>query len=276
MKIGLALGGGGARGLGHLPVIFAMEELGLKIDEVAGSSIGSLVGVGLSHGMSAADVKEYFLECFAKSGDTFAKLWALKPTSWKDFWNRGVKLSQFDIELILEAFLPDYLPRHFDALALPFSVTTADINTAELHVIRKGDLRAALAASCAIPGLFKPVQFEGRVLIDGGVCNPVPFDCFDATVDIAIGVDVLGFPVAHSPDTKLSTFECMIASSLISQQTLIAAKMALAKPDLLLRPPIEGIHLLDFLKTRQILEQVMPFKDHAKTMIAAIIEKKLQ
>ncbi|MHC5307977.1 patatin-like phospholipase family protein [Bartonella sp. LJL80] len=276
MRIGLALGGGGARGLGHLPVISALEDLGVQVNCVAGSSIGGLVGAGLASGMNAAELEDYFLTSFARSGDVIAKFWALKPTSWKDLWNRGVRLSQFDLETILESFLPAALPHQFSGLKLPLNVVAADLATAEMVVLNDGDLRPALAASAAIPGLFKPVDHQGRLFVDGGICNPVPFDCFPPDIDFSIGVDVVGLPAIQLDKNQLSTIACLMAASLVSQQALIAARLSFSRPDILLRPPVSGIYVLDFLKTKDILARLKPYKEEAKRLIASTMELRLR
>ncbi|AQX27497.1 MULTISPECIES: patatin-like phospholipase family protein [unclassified Bartonella] len=195
MKIGLAFGGGGARGLGHLPIIGALKDLGLKPNAVAGSSIGSIVGAGVASRMTETDWKEYCLSTFSNSSDILKRLWSLMPTSWKEFWESSLNLFQFNLELILENFLPLNFPRDFCALEIPFCAVASNLKTAEMVVIQEGDLRSALAASSAIPGLFKPVLRNHDFLIDGAVCNPVLFDCFTEPVDLSIGIDVTGLPI---------------------------------------------------------------------------------
>lgn len=274
MKIGLALGGGSARGLLHLHVLSAMEDLGLKPTAISGTSIGGLIGAGYASGMSADDLEQFFLQAFSKKTEVFSRFWSMKPTTWSELWHRGVRLSQFNLEIILEGFLPATFPHNFEELKLPFSVVAADLNSAKTVVITQGDLRSAIAASASIPGLFRPIIRHGHLLADGGLCNPVPFDCLPVPVDAVIGVDVVGLSVLDCENKIPSTINSLLASNLVVQRALIESRFLTSKPDLLLRPPVDGIYLLDFLKTKEILKRTKMYKDVAKREISEMIERK--
>ncbi|CBI75885.1 putative Patatin [Bartonella clarridgeiae 73] len=275
MKIGLAFGGGGARGLGHLPVIGALEDLGLKPNAIAGSSIGSIVGAGVASGMTETDWKEYCLSTFSNSNDILKRLWSLMPTSWKEFWECSLHLFQFNLELILENFLPLNFPRDFCALEIPFCAVASNLKTAEMVVIQEGDLRSALAASSAIPGLFKPVLRNHDFLIDGAVSNPVPFDCFTEPIDLSIGVDVTGLPIIGCKNGNLSVSESLIAAGIVGQRALVRTRLQCAKLDLLLCPPVDGIQILNFFEVKEILQRVGPFREKAKRQISELVERKI-
>ncbi|MEL6089215.1 patatin-like phospholipase family protein [Bartonella schoenbuchensis] len=275
MKIGLAFGSGGARGFGHLPVIGALEDLGLKPSVIAGSSIGSIVGAGLAAGMTQADWEDYCLSTFSHSGNALRRLWSLMPLSWKELWECGLRFLQFNLESILENFLPRDFPRDFCALKIPFCAVATNLKTAEMVIIQEGDLCSALAASSAIPGLFKPVLRNHILLVDGAVCNPVPFDCFIEPVDLSIGVDVIGPPIVDYKNGHVSVAESLIAASVVGQQALVAARLRFLNLDLLLRPPIDGIHILDFLEAKEILQRLEPFREKAKREISQLIENSM-
>ncbi|AQX22438.1 MULTISPECIES: patatin-like phospholipase family protein [Bartonella] len=275
MKIGVAFGGGGARGLGHLPVIGAFEDLGLKPNVIAGSSIGSIVGAGVASGMTETDWKEYFLSTFSNSNDILKRLWSLMPTSWRALCECSFHLFQFNLELILENFLPLNFPRDFCALEISFCAVASNLKTAEMVVIQEGDLRSALAASSALPGLFRPVLRNHDFLIDGAICNPVPFDCFTESVDLSIGVDVTGLPIIECKNGHFSVSESLVATGIIGQQALVTARLQCAKLDLLLCPPVNGIQILNFFEVKEILKRVEPFREKAKRQISELVERKM-
>ena len=159
VKIGLALGGGGARGFAHLGAIKAFEEYGLKFDYVSGTSAGSIVGAFYSAGYNYEQMYRV-----AESMDV------------KDI--RTSKLvfmpSKSDgIEKVLKSELGDI---NIEDLPVPFSAVAVDIITMDECVITKGNLAKACAGSCAVPGIFQPVVFENRHLCDGGLQNTIPAD----------------------------------------------------------------------------------------------------
>ena len=160
-KIGLALGGGGARGFFHMGVIKGLQELGVKIDEVSGTSIGAIIGL----------------------------MYANNPNI--DF-DKVVK----DFELIKLLKVDDFLKKHinvakFSELQIPMKFNAADINTGEEIVFSKGDIFPQLSASFAIPGIFPPVKINERYLVDGGILNNVPVSLLPDCKNI-IAVDVTG------------------------------------------------------------------------------------
>lgn len=275
IKIGLAFGGGGARGLGHIPVIAALEELGLKATGIAGTSIGSLMGAAYACGMDAKSMSDYFLETFAKTSAVIGRLWSIKPASFKELWASGLRVSQFDLEAILNAFLPENMPAEFSGLAYPFHAIAVDLLSAQMVVLKDGALCSALAASAAIPGLFKPVRRNNFLLADGGLHNPIPFDCVPGNCNMVIGVDVISSTAKRFIDREPSTREALVVAGYCSQQALIAARLSTQKPDLMLHPPVDGVYILDFMKAKTILETVMPYKEQAKRAIAEQFEAKI-
>lgn len=274
-KIGLALGGGGARGLGHIPVLMAMEELGLRPHAIAGTSIGGLIGAAYGSGLRAADLEAYFHNTFAQKRDVFLRLWGIRPKSLHEFMSRGLKVSQFDLELILSGFLPECIKETFEALDIALSVIAADLKSGQMVVMGDGDLHSALAASAALPGVFAPVERNGYLLVDGGICNPLPVDCFADDVDFIIAVDVGGFDADRCEQNKPTVIQSLIAANMISQRVMTAARLKYHAPHVLLAPPVCGINVLDFLHARKILDKIMPYKEEAKLQIAAAMEKRL-
>ncbi|MCM2264895.1 MAG: patatin-like phospholipase family protein [Desulfuromonadales bacterium] len=162
-RLGLALGSGAARGLAHIGVLKVLEEAETPVYGIAGTSIGAFIGA-----LYAAGVPVQRMEAVACELDWRKLARLLNPTVPTSGLVDGRKLVEFMAEL---------LPVHsFEALRLPLAVTATDIETGEALIIRKGDLLEALRAALAFPGIFPPVRFGDRFLVDGGLCNPVPAD----------------------------------------------------------------------------------------------------
>jgi NTE family protein len=120
--------------------------------------------------------------------------WRARPGSFGEIVAGGLRVSQFNIERILQAFLPENVPATFGELTIPLKVTATDFFGHRLAVFDSGDLYSALAASAAVPAVFRPVRRDGMLLIDGGIYNPVPFDLIEDDADITIAIDVVGAP----------------------------------------------------------------------------------
>ena len=190
----LALGGGGARGLAHIHVIEAFDELGIQPVAIAGSSIGAIMGAAMASGMSGKDIREHAIKVLANRNEVMNRVWQLRPKTIAGVFGNPFRLPQFDIERVLNAFLPDTIPAEFSALKIPLQITATDFYGQHEIAFADGDLCSAIAASAAIPALFRPVKRGGRILIDGGIYNPVPFDLLDGKADFVIAIDVVGGP----------------------------------------------------------------------------------
>lgn len=263
-RIGIALGGGGARGLAHVPVLEALDEMGLKPAAIAGTSIGSIIGAAYAGGLSGADIRDIATETFRKRTEALAKIWKLRPRKIADLFAPGSGLAQFDATRVLEVFAGPSIPRDFKDLQIPLSIIATDFYDCSEVALRHGDLHQAVAASIAIPVLFKPVIFEGRVMIDGGIVNPLPFDALPAGLDLVIGVDVVGSPVPRKGRTRPSASDTIFGASQILMQAITTEKLKNRHPDILIKPDINAFRVLDFLKAEQVLEASAPVKDELK------------
>lgn len=270
--IALALGGGGARGIAHIQVLRAMDELGLRPALITGSSIGAIIGAGYASGMSGDDIAGHFISIFSNRSKVFAKLWQLRPDSVTTFVASTLpNFGQFNIERVLETFLPSGLPEDFSGLSLPLLLTATDFYGNRLVVMREGPLAQAMAASAAIPVLFKPVIIEGKVLIDGGIANPVPFDLADGQKHLRIAVDVVGLP-RGVPGKPPSRVDAGFGASQLMMQAITSLKLRHDPPDLFLRPPVDAFRVLDFLRAKEILDATAPFREEVKRRIAHLAE----
>jgi NTE family protein len=263
-RLGLALGGGGARGLAHVHVLSALDDLGIRPSAIIGCSIGALIGAAAAAGLSGAEVEDEVLSALGRPADVWGKIWKLRPRSFADI---AGGLPVFDPEAVVTEFLPDRIPDEFAALTIPFSAVAADFyGTAEVE-ISTGSLRRAVAASIALPALFRPVEMDGLTLIDGGVVNPLPFDRLPGNVDLIIAVDVVGTPVRPEKPRLPSAREALFGASQILMQALISEKLKSRRPDVLIRPPVDGFAALDFVKARDILAATASIREEVKAAV---------
>lgn len=268
--VGLALGAGGARGFAHIPVIEALDEMGIRPAAIAGSSMGAIIGAGMASGMTGAEIRQYVLETIGKRSIVANRLWSLGPATMRDALG-GFKFGQFNLLRILEAFLPEAIPADFAALGIPLKIIVTDYYGQREVVCQEGSLFDAIAASSALPALFMPVHLGGRVMIDGGIFNPVPYDHVTDTVDIVIGVDVVGGPEGE-PSLSPNRMDSLFGASQLMMQSNIALKLKLGAPDIFLRPNVNAFRVLDFLKARQVIESTEGIKDVLKRELDARIE----
>lgn len=268
--IGLALGAGGARGFAHVPVLEVFDELGLKPSIIAGSSMGALIGAAYAAGMSGRDIRDYALHLADNRAQVLNRLWGLRPASMRDALG-GFRLGQFNLQRVLQAFLPPKIPTHFTGLGIPLKVMATDYYGQCEQICDHGDLYEALAASAAIPALFAPVTIKGRLMIDGGIFNPVPYDLLIGEADITIGVDVVGAPEGDG-SLMPNRIDSLFGASQLMMQSNVALKMKICQPDIYLRPEVNSFRVLDFLKARQIFEASEGLKDGLKREISARME----
>jgi NTE family protein len=207
-RIGLVLGGGGARGAAHIGVLKVLEELRVPVDCVVGTSMGSLVGASYSTGLTSAEIQRLVnsIDWQATFGGAVTR--SMQPMHLKqdsgysnklEFGLRGRKLlaqsglvAAQQVESLLRAMVGDSrYQRSFDDLAIPFRAVATDISTGEIVLLDRGDLALAMRASMAVPGAFSPVTLDGRVLVDGGLVRNLPVDvarslCADVIIAVSL------------------------------------------------------------------------------------------
>lgn len=263
-KIGLALGSGGARGLAHLGILARLIEWQVPISCVAGTSIGAIMGAIYASGK----VKEALEWALALDWMTAAKLFAEVNVPTTGFL-RGKR-----IEERLRTFIPG---KTYADLQLPFATVATDIMTGEEVVIRDGDLMEGVRASYAIPGVFMPIEREGRQLVDGGLVNPLPIsicrslgaDCILA-VDVNIGKGPEGY---RSAKKTLKIFDILTNSIKIFENEMSRNTIAAQAPDLCLQPPVGDIFTLDFRTVKTGIEAGFATADAMKEQILAVAEE---
>lgn len=272
-KIGLVLSGGAARGLAHIGVLKALEEQGIKIDAIAGTSMGAVVG-----GLYASGYKVDELEKLALSIDWQAALSDAPPRedvpfrrkqddrdflvkqklSFRDDGSLGLPLGVIqgqNLALLLESLLAHTSDtRDFDKLPIPFRAVATDIANGEKVVFRKGHLPQVIRASMSIPAVFAPVELDGRLLVDGGMTDNIPLDVArQMGVDVAIVVDI-GTPLRNRK--QLTTVVDVLNQSitLMTRSNSEEQLAALKSTDVLIQPALAAYGVTDFGKTQEMID----------------------
>lgn len=248
-RFGLALGGGGARGYAHIGVVRVLQREGFKPCAIAGTSMGSLIGALLAAGHSADDVEKYL------SRTSIWRFLDLNPFS--DLLNFG--------ELI--KLLEPYIPRRLEDFPVPFGITATDLITGTEVYFRQGDVFQAIRASIAYPGAINPIWVGYQLLADGGILNQIPVDLARFLgSERVIGVDVTPLQVLRDkPHQKnwwdkifrrgmdVNPIQNVYRSIEIMQIRVAEVKLAVSRPDLVLRPRLEGIGLFSFQQLGQAI-----------------------
>ena len=196
-RLGLALGGGFARGLAHIGVLKVLVENKIAIDALAGTSIGSVVAAGLASGCTIEEMVA-----------------AARKTRWSSFARWTFPRLGFATNERLESFLSKTLPcRTFEQLKLPLAIVAADLTTGEAIIFREGDLMIPLRASCSFPGLFVPIEYRGRLLLDGAIVSNIPVSALSG-MDLVVAVHIRSDGLHRRPT---SLFEVVGESFRIAQ-----------------------------------------------------------
>ncbi len=286
MKIGLALGGGGAKGLAHLGAVRVLREAGVSFDIITGTSIGALVGAVLASGNIAHLEREVRDIKLTDIPLLLSPAWSLSG-----FFSGKTALDV--LSELLEAKLIEELP-------IPFAALSVDISTAKLVVHTRGDLRRAIRASFSIPAVFTPVIEGEQVLVDGGLLEPVPIETARALgADKVIAIDLFGRQSPFHRQKKVpsgiqsaltylrgvseklpwgerSTEDRAVVPNIIDilERTLAVNQRELTKlrlrdhpADLLIQPDLGDIGLLDYHRAEPIIERGV---EAAKSMLPEI------
>ncbi|MCF7223623.1 patatin-like phospholipase family protein [Marilutibacter chinensis] len=226
LKVGLALGGGAAKGFAHIGVIKMLEANGIRVDTVAGTSAGSVVGALYASGMDPFAMQQ--------------KAVALDESSIRD-----VRL--FSGGLVQGRALQDYVNaqvegRPIDRLPRPFAAVSTQLETGKRTVFVRGNTGQAVRASSSIPGVFEPVAIAGRHYVDGGVVSPVPVDAArQLGADFVIAVDISTKARGTAPSDMLGIVNQSIA--IMGQR---AGAEELSRADVVIRPEVATIGPADF------------------------------
>lgn len=271
-SIGLALGGGGARGLAHVVMLEAFDELGLRPKVMAGTSIGAVIGAAYASGMSARDIRAQMQEILSGRFELLRDLFAARartlPRVSRIFGPMNAMLSP---EALLEIIYPNRVARQFAELHIPLKIVATDFYALDQRVFETGSLRQAVAASMALPAIFEPIVLESRAYVDGGLVNPLPYDLVREGTDITIAIDVSGTPVPAPDRTHPTATEALFASSFIFERTIIREKLKTQQPDIFVQAGTSHFQLLDIWKVDDILAAAVPAKEELKVRLDRVL-----
>ncbi len=271
--VAIALGGGGARGLAHIHALKALDELGVVPVAVAGTSIGSIMGAAYASGMSGAEIEDYTRALFRNRWKLLAHLWHTRPDMVRNLIAEGgPRVGEINVERVLDRFLPQAVAQDFRDLKVPLHVVATDYYGNRDKVFSKGALRPALAASAAVPAVFRPVVIDGTVLIDGGMTNPTPFDILGGKADIVVAIDVCGGPRGDK-GKRPRKIDVMYAASQLMQLAITKAKAENNQLDIYIRADVGKFRVLDFLKTQTILDATAPLREELKRKLDAAMSR---
>jgi NTE family protein len=250
--VAVALGGGGARGLAHIAVLEALDELGVRPCAIAGSSIGAIVGAAYAAGFSGSDLRLHAEEMFRNRMRLARRLLRSRARRRVGTFSDFAHPALLDSERFLEAFWPPGIPATFEELPIPFLAVATDFRLRREAVVSSGPLRPAVAGSMAIPGLVRPVAYGDSYLIDGGLVNPLPYNHLVGRADIIVAVDVSGSTNGRERGRPPSPFETIIVASQIMMNAISARMLAEQPPDVLISPAVRQYLALDLFKAKHI------------------------
>nr|WP_322002208.1 patatin-like phospholipase family protein [Marinobacter alexandrii] len=270
--VGLVLSGGGAKGMAHVGVLRVLEEMNIPVDLVVGTSAGSAVGALYASGMPVEDIERRFIEMDWLSSFQDDPGRVYKPIRRKQdevrlpvtpgigvradglYVGGGIIAGQNLGFILNELTRNAALVEDFDRLAIPFRAVATDLETGEQVVMGAGNLAEAIRASMSIPGVYAPVNRNGRLLVDGGVANNLPVSVArDMGADVIIAVDIT--------DPLLDADQLKEAFSVVGQLTTIMTRRnteqqldLLGENDILIRPDLEGVGSVDFYNALELFE----------------------
>lgn len=289
-RIGLALSGGGARGAAHIGVLKALEAHGIPVDCIAGTSMGAVVGGLHASGMSASEIETVFRELDWSRGfrdrPERSKLSFRRKQDDEGYlvnFDLGFRDGDFrlpkglvqgqNLSLVLREILQHRaLSTSFDRLAIPYRAVAADLETGAPVVLDRGVVAEAIHASMAIPGVYQPVERDGRLLVDGGIADNLPVQVVrKMCADIVIAVDV-GTPLLNRNEIDSVVDVVDQLSTLLTRRNSDASIATLRSADVLIRPDLSGIAAGDFGQITEALQRGEHAAAGAQTALAAVAQ----
>ena len=267
LKVALVLSGGGAKGYAHLGVLRVLEKENIKIDYIAGTSIGALVGTLYSIGYSIDEIEKVLdnlnIESFLESGSDLTGLDLDKKETLKkysfyiNFDNelnyslpKGLRETE-ELYLVVKNLLKNYEnTKNFNNFPIPLRVVATNLNTGETKSFSEGDIAKILTASMAIPTIFEPVEVNGALYVDGLVSRNLPVEeAYDMGADLVIASDV-GTPVVKKDNYNILS----VLNQMIAIQSSYITKDSKEKATVLISPDIKNISATDTTKRKDLIE----------------------
>jgi len=259
-KVGLALGGGGARGFCHIAFLEAFDDMGIKPSIISGTSIGAIIGGFYAAGYSGAEIRAI---CDKIDIWDINKMLDFKLFGDAMFKGKGV-----------EKFFNEYIKiKTFEDLEIPLYVVATDFWNHEEVIFKSGELIPAIRASMSIPAIFEPVVFDKQVLIDGGAVNPLPYDIIRKECDVLIAIDVSGRPKIKKQAQMPSMFESIMTTFQIMQDSILNNKRMISDIDIYVKPELVGIGILEFFRYKEIMSGVQKDVEKFKIDLTEALNK---
>lgn len=288
-RIGLVLGGGGARGMAHISVIRMLEELHIPVDCIAGTSMGALAGGLYASGMSVDAMQELVVSTdwkrlFDDSINRVDRSYREKRDDRNGLTTIGIGIGDGKLKLspgllqgqrIVAMFERETVDvsgiNDFDLLPIPFRAVATDLNSGEAVVIGEGNLAFAMRASMSLPGIFQPALLDGKVLLDGGLVNQVPINVVrEMGADIVIAVDV-GTPLLKLGDDASLLDVVSQVSGIMTVSNTRRQLQSLTESDILIVPALgDKVATGDFSKAREALAIGLEAAESARTTLARL------
>lgn len=255
-NVGVALGGGGVRGLAHVAVLQTLDARGIRPAALAGTSMGAIIAALYASGKSGRKIRNIVEQHVFTRNDGLRDVYEKRRGLFKWFtmrpaWGRGGLLKP---DGFLQYLIDQMNMDTFDELKIPLHIVATDFYSGNPVVFTKGPLFPALKASMSIPGVFVPVEHDGKILVDGGISNNLPYDLLADGCDTTIAIDVAltrerksGAP-PNMIDATLGMFEIMV-------ERLTQTKVAAHPPTIYFRPRLTGMRILEFDKVDDVFEQ---------------------
>jgi NTE family protein len=247
-RLGIALGGGGARGIAHIAFLKVLDELNLRPAVISGTSMGALIGALYASGHTGVDIERIFKEL------NWRDILSLMDFSWlhvKEGLIQGEKISRFLAKLTQN--------KRIEELDIPLRIVAADYWKQQEVVFKAGNLAEAVRASISLPGIFEPVVADQRVLVDGGVVNSLPYELIRGECDVLVAVNVIGEKLPEGKGVrKPGIFEAFFSTFQMMEAANIENKLKQSRPDYYIKPRLTNIELLDFQQMNKILTSVEP------------------
>lgn len=247
-RLGLTLGGGGARGLAHIAFLKVLDELSIRPSVISGTSIGALIGALYASGQSGHDIAQHIKQL------NLLDLISLVDFKW--FHANDGLIGGDNIVKTLNKLT---FNQRFEDLAIPLRVVATDFRRQEEVVFKEGDLIEAVRASISLPGIFEPVIKDNRVLIDGGIVNSLPYECIRDECNVLVAINVFGDKLLESKTPeKPKLFEAIFMAFHIMESATMELKLSRSKPDVYYKPKLTNIDLLGFHQLDEIMADVQP------------------
>jgi len=272
-KIGIALGAGGARGLAHIIILEAFEELGIKPHIISGSSIGAIVGAAYASGMTTKEMKDSVEELILSKDFKFTEFYK-KYDVFKIIDMLGVSMSTsgfFRGDRFLSYYKNKIKTYKFSELEIPLKIVATEYWNKKEHHFTSGNLVDAVRASYSLPALITPMKIKEGLYFDGGMVNPLPYDIIQKECDYVVAVDVSskkGINLKEIPNALDSLF----AAFQIMQNSILKEKLKSSKPNIMLEIDIKDVRMFEFNKVESIWNEAKKYKKTLKNELKKLIE----